>query len=246
MHIQDPEERRWIQERVETALRPSPTPRSSAHPGPAQRRRGVRDVPADQVRGAAALLARGRRVADPAAGRDPADLRRGRARRGRHRHGPPRPAQRAGQHRRQAVREDLLRVRGAPRPEVGARLRRRQVPPGPDRQVHHPDGEHATTVSRGRQPVAPGGGRPGARGHRAGQAGPHRPQARGLHGPAAAGPRRRRVRRPGRGRRDAEPVAAARLPHRRHRARRRQQPGRLHHRARSTRARRCTPPTSPA
>ena len=43
-----------------------------------------------------------------------------------------------------------------------------------------PDGEHATTVSRGRQPVPPGGGRPGAGGHRPGQAGPARP------GPARA------------------------------------------------------------
>ena len=40
--------------------------------------------------------------------------------------------------------------------------------------------------------------------------------------------RRRRVRGPGRGGRDAQPLAAARLPHRRHRARRHQQPGRLH------------------
>ena len=40
--------------------------------------------------------------------------------------------------------------------------------------------------------------------------------------------RRRGVRRPGRGRRDAEPVPAARLPHRRHDPRRHQQPGRLH------------------
>ena len=35
------------------------------------------------------------------------------------------------------------------------------------------------------------------------------------------------------------------LPHRRHRAPRHQQPGRLHHRARVRRARRCTPPTWP-
>ena len=50
--------------------------------------------------------------------------------------------------------------------------------------------------------------------------------------PAAARPRRRGLRRPGRGRRDAQPLAAARLPHRRHHPRRRQQPGRLHHLAR--------------
>ena len=44
-----------------------------------------------------------------------------------------------------------------------------------------------------------------------------------------AGARRRRVRRSGRGRRDPQPLAAARLPHRRHDPRHRQQPGRLHH-----------------
>ena len=46
--------------------------------------------------------------------------------------------------------------------------------------------------------------------------------------PAAAA-RRRGVRRAGSRCRDAQPVAAARLPHRRHRPRRREQPGRLHH-----------------
>ena len=50
-----------------------------------------------------------------------------------------------------------------------------------------------------------------------------------LHRAAGPAARRLRVRRPGRGRRDAEPLPAARLPHRRHGARRRQQPGRLHH-----------------
>ena len=63
--------------------------------------------------------------------------------------------------------------------------------------------------------------------------------------PAAARPRRRGVRRPGRGRRDAQPVAAARLPHRRHDPRGRQQPGRLHHLPRRRRAPRSTAPTWP-
>ena len=79
-----------------------------------------------------------------------------------------------------------------------------------------------------REPVAPGDRRPGARGHRARQAGRAQPRRR-VPGAAAAGARRRRVRRPGRRRRDAQPLAAARLPHRRHDPRRRQQPGRLHH-----------------
>ena len=107
---------------------------------------------------------------------------------------------------------------------------------------HRRDGDQ---VSLAANPSPPGGRRPGARGHRAGQAGPHR-QGRGrLHGAAGADARRRRVRRPGRGRRDAEPLPAARLPHRRHRARGRQQPGRLHHRRRPRPAPASTPPTWP-
>ncbi len=81
------------------------------------------------------------------------------------------------------------------------------------------------------QPEPPRGGQPGARGHRARQAGPPRPRRRVVHRAARAAARRRGVRRPGRGGRDAQPLAAARLPHRRHDPRRHQQPGRLHHRA---------------
>ena len=60
---------------------------------------------------------------------------------------------------------------------------------------------------------------------RAGDRGPR-------EGAVGAHPRRRRVRGSGRGRRDAEPVGASRLRRRRHRARRRQQPGRIHDAAR--------------
>jgi multifunctional 2-oxoglutarate metabolism enzyme len=69
MHIQDPEQRRWIQQRVEQPPTGSRR-RAAAHPAQAQPGRGVRDVPADQVRRPEAVLARGRRVADPAARRD--------------------------------------------------------------------------------------------------------------------------------------------------------------------------------
>ena len=62
---------------------------------------------------------------------------------------------------------------------------------------------------------------------------------------AAAGARRRGVRRPGRGRRDAEPLAAARLPHRRHDPPGRQQPGRASPPPPARRGRRSTAPTSP-
>ena len=63
-----------------------------------------------------------------------------------------------------------------------------------------------------------------------------RPRRRRVLGAADPDPRRRGVRRAGRGLRDAQPGPAARLPHRRHRARDRQQPGRLHHRPASSRS----------
>ena len=69
MHITDPEQRRWLQERIEVKTR-RPDPRgAAAHPRPAQRRRGVRDVPADQVRRAEAVQPRGRRDGHRAARR---------------------------------------------------------------------------------------------------------------------------------------------------------------------------------
>ena len=55
-----------------------------------------------------------------------------------HRHGPPRPAERAVEHHRQELRRHLPRVRGPRRPVVGAGLRRRQVPPRRERQVRQP------------------------------------------------------------------------------------------------------------
>ena len=58
-------------------------------------------------------------------------------------------------------------------------------------------------------------------------------------------PRRRGVPRPGHRRGDAQPAVARGLPRRRHAAHDREQPGRLHDRSRTTRARRATRPTSP-
>ena len=95
----------------------------------AQCGRGVRDLPGDQIRGAETVLAGRRGGRDPDDGRGDRPGRRARSRRGRHRDAAPRPAQRAGQHRRQAVLADLHRVRGQPEPVAGARFRRRQVPP---------------------------------------------------------------------------------------------------------------------
>ena len=231
MHIQDPEERRWIQDRIETQVHQARPGRAEARPQPAQRGRGVRDLPADQVRRPEAVLAGGRRVADPAARRGAAGLRRGAASTRSSSAWPTAagstcwPTSSASRTRRSSPssRVTSTRSRAHGSGDVKYHL-------GQTGKFTTPDGEHATTVSRGRQPVPPGGGRPGAGGHRPGQAGPARPGPARLHGAAAAGARRRRVRRPGRGRRDAEPLPAARLPHRRHGARGRQQPGRLHHR----------------
>ncbi len=136
MHIQDPEERKWIQAHIEVPPDQGGPRRAGADPVQAQRGRGVRDVPADQVRRPEALLARGRRGADPAARRGAQRGRRGRARRGRGRHGAPRQAQRARQRHRQVLRADLQGVRGQPRPEVHPGLRRREVPPGRRRHLH--------------------------------------------------------------------------------------------------------------
>ncbi len=203
---------------------------AAADPAQAQPGRGVRDVPADEVRRPEALQPRGRR--DHAAGPRRAVRGRGggRARRGVHRHGAPRPAQRAGQHRRQEPDPGVPRVRGQHRPAHGAGLGRREVPPRRRGPLHRRQRRDHQGVG-GRQPVAPRGGRPGARGDRPRQAGPAEPGRR-VPGAAAARARRRGVRRAGRGGRDAEPLAAARLPYRRQRARRRQQPGGLHHLAR--------------
>ena len=83
----------------------------------------------------------------------------------------------------------------------------------------------------GLEPLPPGGGRPGGGGHGAGQAGPHR-RPGGVRRPAPGDPRRRRLRRPGGGGRDPQPVGPAGLPGGGHHPRRRQQPARLHHRPR--------------
>ena len=148
MHIQDPEERRWIQERVERRYT-KPTPEE-------QRHILVRLNAAEAFEtflqtkyvGQKRFSLEGGESVIPLLDEILAAAGRGRPGRGRHRHGPPRPAQRAGQHRRQAVREDLLRVRGPPRPEVHAQ--------GSGDVKYHlgmtgkyttPDGEHATTVS---------------------------------------------------------------------------------------------------
>ena len=176
---------------------PALQPGAAPPPRPAERGRGVREVPRHQVRRHQALRAGGGRVGHPHPRHHPVGRRRRRQRRRRARHGPPRPAQRAGQHRRQELRPDLPGVRGLRRPQLGAGLGRREVPPRRGRQVRQPErqGRHRRA---GRQPQPPRDRRPGGARHGAGPPGPDR-AARFLSRAAAADPRRRRLRRSGRG-----------------------------------------------
>ncbi len=97
--------------------------------------------------------------------------------------------------------------------------------------VYQSLGRPADQDHAGGQPQPPGGRGPGAGGRGPGQAGRAGQGRRGrVHRAAGHDARRRGLRRPGRGGRDPEPVPAARLPHRRHRAHRGQQPAGLHHR----------------
>ena len=165
----------------------------------------------------------------------------GRGRAGdRDRHGAPRPPQRPRQHARQDAEGPVRRVRPhrAREPALG----RRQVPPG--LLERHHDAGRAGPPEPVVQPVAPRDRQPGRR--RLGQGAPRPPRrCRGRHRAAGHRPRRRGVRRPGRGDGNAGPRADARLLHRRHGPHRHQQPDRLHDLAiRATRARRSIAPTS--
>ncbi len=91
MHIQDPAERKWFQDQLEHPYSKPSRDEQLRIVSKLNAAEAFEDLPADEVRWPEALLARGRRIADPAAGRH--HLRRGRrrTRRSCHRYGPPRP-----------------------------------------------------------------------------------------------------------------------------------------------------------
>ena len=123
MHIQDPEERHWLQDRIEI-----PHPR-------AEHDEQIRILSRLNVAEAFEMFLQTKFVGQRRFSLEGAEsliplvdavLDRGRPgspRRGRHRHGPPGPAERAGQHRRQVLRADLQGVRGQPGPGQRAGLR---------------------------------------------------------------------------------------------------------------------------
>ena len=92
-------------------------------PRTAERGRELREVPRHEVRRHEAVRDRGSRVGDPDPRLRAVACRRRRVRRCRAGHGAPWPSQRAVEHHGQELRGDLLRVRGAHRPVVGAGLR---------------------------------------------------------------------------------------------------------------------------
>ena len=243
MHITDPAEKRWWQQRLES-IRAKPTlqrRREEAHPRPAHRGRGPRALPAHQVRRPEALLARRRRELHRVDGRTGAARRRQGRAGDRHRHGPPRPPERAGQHAGQDAEATC---------SPSSTTRRRKTCPSGDVKYHQGFSSDVTTPGGPVHlslafnpshleivnPVVEGSvkARLDRRGDKAGDTvlPVHRARRRGL-------------RRPGRGDGDAGAGADARLLHRRHGAPGHQQPDRLHHqRPARHRARRCTAPTS--
>ena len=226
MYISDPAEKRWLQEKLES-IRSTPNfigREEDPHPRPPDRGRRPGALPAHQIRRPEALLARRLRVVHRLDRRNHPARRRKRRAGNRHRHGPPRPPERAGQHPRQIAGRPVRRIRRQARRRTA--VGRRQVPPGLlerylDRRRPGPP------VARV-QSVAPRDRQPGRRRFGQGAHGPPRRQGRRASA-ADPGARRRRIRRPGRGHGNAEPGADPRLRHRRHGAHRDQQPDRLHH-----------------
>ena len=135
-HIASHRQRVWLREKIETgAFRTAARRRGEGRAAaPADAGRLARALHAQGLPGPEAVLGRGPRHDRADARRDdPALRRRGRAR-GRDRHGPPRPAERARAQPRPGVRDDLPRVRGRVLDRGGdddpaGRYRRRQVSP---------------------------------------------------------------------------------------------------------------------
>ena len=116
IHIQDVHIRSWLQQEMEPIRSRPDLPRraQAGNPQGPDRRRALRDLHPQPLPGPEAVLARGGRVPHPGAAPGHRECRRNRCRRDRDGHGPPRPAQRAGQHPAQALHHDLPRVRGQP------------------------------------------------------------------------------------------------------------------------------------
>ena len=245
MHISEADQKNWIQERAEATARGAPARGQEAHPRPAQRSGGVRAVPALEVPGEQAVLARGGRERDPdarlASSRTPRtrgmlEAVIGMSHRGRlnvlaNIVGKP-------------LARDLQGVRRRHRSRLGAGFGRREVPPRHDRDASTArSGENLGVVLASNpshleavDPIVVGMAR--AKQDMLGV---------GFHGQGAPDPAPRRcsVRRTGGRGRDAATLRGERLPGRRDDPHRREQPDRIHDRAQVRPLHAPTRPTSP-
>ena len=113
-HVSDTDERLWLQDNFQVARMQQrfSAMRRKKHPLAVDRRRRLGALPAYQVCGAEALLARGGREPDAAARRPGPAWRQDGCRRGHHRHGAPRPLECAGEPARQVAQGFVQRIRG--------------------------------------------------------------------------------------------------------------------------------------
>ncbi len=123
MHILDPAQRRWIQDRVETGRDKATVDEQTYILGRLNSAEAFETFLQTKYIGQKRFSLEGGETVIPLVGRRAGQGHRLRHRRGRHRDGPPRPAQRAGQHRRQALLDDLPRVRGQHGPAADPGLR---------------------------------------------------------------------------------------------------------------------------
>jgi 2-oxoglutarate dehydrogenase E1 component len=107
MHIQDPDQRRWIQERVERPHEKPPREEQLRILAKLNQAEAFETFLQTKFVGPEAVQPRGRRDDVPLLDEICEAPRPGGPRRGDDRHGAPRPAQRARQHRRPRVRADL-------------------------------------------------------------------------------------------------------------------------------------------
>ncbi len=164
MHIMDPEQRRWIQQRVEQPHTKTPREEQLRILLKLNQAEAFETFLQTKFVGQKRFSLEGGETTIPLIDEICEAAAEAVAGRGHHRHGPPRPAQRAGQHRRQELLPDLPRVRGQHRPADGPGLRRRQVPPRRRGRVRL---RRAATPSRSPWRPTPRTSRPSTRSWRA-------------------------------------------------------------------------------